>query len=41
VGKSEPVVPDKYNNGSDNPEGRARNRRVETLLELCDAGGAK
>jgi outer membrane protein OmpA-like peptidoglycan-associated protein len=28
-GESEPVAPNENDDGSDNPEGRARNRRVE------------
>ncbi|MCP4010437.1 MAG: OmpA family protein [Proteobacteria bacterium] len=31
-GESQPLVPNKHSDGSDNPEGRAANRRVEFIL---------
>lgn len=37
LGKSEPIVPNKHSDGTDDPEGRARNRRVEIVLERCHA----
>ncbi len=35
VGEREPLKPNANPDGSDNPEGRAYNRRVEIVLELC------
>ena len=35
VGEREPIKPNAMPDGSDNPEGRAYNRRVELVLELC------
>lgn len=35
VGEREPLKPNANPDGSDNPEGRAFNRRVEIVLELC------
>jgi outer membrane protein OmpA-like peptidoglycan-associated protein len=35
VGEHEPIKPNSNSDGSDNPEGRAYNRRVELVLELC------
>jgi outer membrane protein OmpA-like peptidoglycan-associated protein len=35
VGEREPLKPNSNPDGSDNPEGRAYNRRVEIVLELC------
>ncbi len=32
LGKSSPVAPNRNPDGSDNPEGRARNRRVEVII---------
>ncbi len=34
-GKSRPVAPNKLEDGSDNPEGRQKNRRVEIAIETC------
>ena len=34
-GKSHPVAPNTKSDGSDNPEGRARNRRVEVVIDTC------
>jgi outer membrane protein OmpA-like peptidoglycan-associated protein len=34
-GKSMPVAPNKFDDGSDNPEGRQKNRRVEITVETC------
>ena len=34
-GKSMPVAPNKFDDGSDNPEGRRKNRRVEIIVETC------
>ncbi len=34
-GKSMPVAPNKNDDGSDNPEGRQKNRRVEITVETC------
>lgn len=36
LGENEPVAPNTGDDGSDNPEGRARNRRVEVILEGVD-----
>ena len=36
-GKSDPVAPNTHADGSDDPEGRARNRRVAIVLEYCRA----
>jgi uncharacterized lipoprotein YajG len=30
-----PVAPNANANGSDNPQGRAKNRRVEVLIDTC------
>lgn len=35
AGEHEPVKPNELPDGKDNPEGRAFNRRVELVLELC------
>jgi hypothetical protein len=32
-GKKNPVAPNSNSNGSDNPAGRAQNRRVEVLID--------
>ncbi|HEY8545994.1 MAG TPA: OmpA family protein [Acidimicrobiales bacterium] len=37
-GETQPVAPNTHPDGSDDPEGRARNRRVEIVLEGVDAG---
>ena len=37
VGEREPLKPNTNPDGTDNPEGRAFNRRVEIVLELCKA----
>ena len=34
-GKKNPVAPNSNENGSDNPAGRAKNRRVEVLIDTC------
>ncbi len=34
-GKSMPVAPNTFEDGSDNPEGRQKNRRVEITVETC------
>jgi len=34
-GKSMPVAPNEFEDGSDNPEGRQKNRRVEITVETC------
>lgn len=34
-GKLHPVAPNTNANGSDNPQGRAKNRRVEVLIDTC------
>jgi len=34
-GKKDPVAPNSNPNGSDNPAGRAQNRRVEVLIDTC------
>ena len=35
-GKSRPIVPNQNFDGSDNPEGRQKNRRVEVVLNTCE-----
>lgn len=35
-GDAEPVAPNTHDDGSDNPEGRAQNRRVEIIIEGAD-----
>jgi outer membrane protein OmpA-like peptidoglycan-associated protein len=34
-GKSRPIAPNTLEDGSDNPEGRQKNRRVEIAVEMC------
>ena len=34
-GKSMPIAPNEFEDGSDNPEGRQKNRRVEITVETC------
>src|SRR5690349_10708419 len=34
-GKTQPVVPNQHADGSDDPEGRQRNRRVEVVINTC------
>jgi outer membrane protein OmpA-like peptidoglycan-associated protein len=34
-GKSQPIAPNTLEDGSDNPEGRQKNRRVEIAVETC------
>src|SRR5262249_14994123 len=34
-GKSHPVVPNQHADGSDDPEGRQKNRRVEVVINTC------
>jgi outer membrane protein OmpA-like peptidoglycan-associated protein len=38
-GKTHPVAPNKNPDGSDNPVGRQKNRRVEIIINTCKAGG--
>jgi outer membrane protein OmpA-like peptidoglycan-associated protein len=38
-GKRRPVAPNAKPDGSDDPAGRQKNRRVEVVLDLCKAGG--
>lgn len=35
-GKTRPVVPNQYPDGSDDPDGRQRNRRVEVVINTCN-----
>jgi outer membrane protein OmpA-like peptidoglycan-associated protein len=35
-GKTRPVAPNQYPDGSDDPEGRQRNRRVEVVINTCN-----
>lgn len=32
-GESQPIAPNRLSDGKDNPSGRAKNRRVEILIE--------
>jgi outer membrane protein OmpA-like peptidoglycan-associated protein len=34
-GKRRPVAPNAKPDGSDDPQGRQKNRRVEVVLDLC------
>lgn len=34
-GKKKPIAPNKNSDGSDNPEGRQKNRRVEIVVDIC------
>ncbi|NJL42845.1 MAG: OmpA family protein [Pseudanabaena sp. SU_2_4] len=34
-GATKPIAPNKYPNGSDNPSGRQKNRRVEVVVNTC------
>jgi outer membrane protein OmpA-like peptidoglycan-associated protein len=34
-GKTQPVAPNQYPDGSDDPDGRQRNRRVEVVINTC------
>jgi len=34
-GKSRPVAPNQQADGSDDPDGRQRNRRVEIVINTC------
>jgi len=34
-GKNKPVAPNTKTDGSDNPEGRQKNRRVEVAIDTC------
>ena len=34
-GKSKPIAPNTKPDGSDNPEGREKNRRVEIVIDTC------
>jgi outer membrane protein OmpA-like peptidoglycan-associated protein len=36
-GESKPVAANTHADGSDNPSGRQKNRRVEVVLETCPA----
>jgi outer membrane protein OmpA-like peptidoglycan-associated protein len=38
-GKRRPVAPNAHPDGSDDPAGRQKNRRVEVVLDLCAAAG--
>ncbi|HSK81594.1 MAG TPA: OmpA family protein [Thermoanaerobaculia bacterium] len=38
-GKRRPVAPNAKPDGSDDPEGRQKNRRVEVVFDLCKSGG--
>jgi outer membrane protein OmpA-like peptidoglycan-associated protein len=38
-GKQRPVAPNTHPDGSDDPAGRQKNRRVEVVLDLCAAAG--
>ena len=38
-GEERPVAPDTRPDGSDDPAGRQKNRRVEVVLDLCGAAG--
>ena len=38
-GKRRPVAPNAKPDGSDDPVGRQKNRRVEVVLDLCKKGG--
>lgn len=40
-GERKPVAPNEKPDGSDDPQGRQKNRRVEVVLDLCAQGGAK
>ena len=40
LGKSSPVAPNTYNDGTDFPSGRAKNRRVEILVDTAVADSA-
>ena len=35
-GKTRPVVPNQYPDGTDDPDGRQRNRRVEVVINTCN-----
>ena len=35
-GKSRPIAPNQNFDGSDNPEGRQKNRRVEVVMNTCE-----
>ncbi len=37
LGESYPVAPNRYNDGTDNPDGRRRNRRVEVVISSTPA----
>ncbi len=34
-GENQPVAPNNYNDGTDYPQGRAKNRRVEIIVDTC------
>lgn len=34
-GKKKPIAPNKNSDGTDNPEGRQKNRRVEIVIDIC------
>jgi outer membrane protein OmpA-like peptidoglycan-associated protein len=34
-GKSRPIAPNEQPRGSDNPQGRQKNRRVEVVIKTC------
>ena len=35
LGEARPVAANEHGDGSDDPEGRQRNRRVEILIDAC------
>jgi outer membrane protein OmpA-like peptidoglycan-associated protein len=35
LGEKHPIAPNRKPDGSDDPEGRAKNRRVEIVIDLC------
>jgi outer membrane protein OmpA-like peptidoglycan-associated protein len=34
-GKSRPIAPNQHADGSDDPDGRQKNRRVEVVIDTC------
>jgi outer membrane protein OmpA-like peptidoglycan-associated protein len=38
-GKSRPIAPNQYDDGSDDPVGRQKNRRVEVVINTCSRRG--
>lgn len=39
LGETQPVAPNAHPDGSDNPEGRAKNRRVEVVIQTVEKAG--